>query len=87
VLKESAELMPSAAAPAEAASPGSAWLDALREAPALRGIPQVDMGEKFRERGLRLHELTLDPIGHLNAAGHREAAAVLVSVLTQGGPQ
>lgn len=60
---------------------GSPWLDALKQAPALRGIPLVDMGERFRERGLKLHDLTLDPIGHLNADGHREAASVLSSVL------
>lgn len=65
----------------------SPWLDALREAPALRTIPQVDMGEKFRERGLKLHDLTLDPIGHLNAGGHREAASVLISALTQPRPE
>jgi hypothetical protein len=38
-------------------------------------------------RGLKLHDLTLDPIGHLNAAGHREAAAALVSALTQPRPE
>jgi hypothetical protein len=60
---------------------GSPWLDALKAAPALAGVPKVDMGERFRARGLSIQELTLDPIGHLNAAGHRETASVLSSVL------
>ena len=60
---------------------GSPWLEALKAAPVLAGVPMVDMGERFRERGLRIQELTLDPIGHLSPAGHREAASVLSSVL------
>lgn len=39
------------------------------------------MGERFRERDLRIDGLTLDPIGHLNATGHHEAAAVLAPIL------
>ena len=39
------------------------------------------MGGQFLARGERLQDLTLDPIGHLNPTGHREAAAVLGSIL------
>jgi hypothetical protein len=56
---------------------GSAWMALLRDAPELAGLTQVDMGERARADGLGLDELTLDPIGHLNASGHRETAAVI----------
>lgn len=64
---------------------GSPWFEALWNAPSLRQIAQVDMGGQFLARGRRLQELTLDPIGHLNPAGHREAAAVLGPVLDDLG--
>jgi GDSL-like Lipase/Acylhydrolase family len=56
---------------------GSAWTALLRDAPELRGLPQVDMDERARADGFGIDELTLDPIGHLNARGHRETADVL----------
>ncbi|MET0551405.1 MAG: SGNH/GDSL hydrolase family protein [Vicinamibacteria bacterium] len=56
---------------------GSSWLAFLRDAPELRGVTQVDMGERARADGFGLEELTLDPIGHLNASGHRETASVI----------
>jgi hypothetical protein len=62
---------------------GSTWFDALWNAPSLRGIPLMDMGGQFLARGERLADLTLDPIGHLNPTGHREAAAVLGPILEQ----
>jgi hypothetical protein len=62
---------------------GSPWFDALWNARSLRGIRQVDMGGQFLARGRRLQDLTLDPIGHLNPAGHREVAAVLAPILDE----
>jgi hypothetical protein len=56
---------------------GSPWLTFLHDAPELHGVPQIDMGERARADGLGADELTLDPIGHLSASGHREAAAVI----------
>lgn len=55
----------------------SPWLRFLREAPELRGLTQIDMGERARADGLGADELTLDPIGHLSVSGHRETAAVI----------
>lgn len=56
---------------------GSIWMALLRDAPELAGLTQVDMGESARAGGFGLDELTLDPIGHLNASGHRETATVI----------
>jgi hypothetical protein len=56
---------------------GSSWLAFLRDAPELRGVPLIDMGERARADGFGLEELTLDPIGHLNASGHRETASII----------
>lgn len=62
---------------------GSPWLDALRQAPELRAVRQLDMGQQFAARGKGLAALTLDPIGHLSAAGHAETADVLDETLRQ----
>lgn len=60
---------------------GSAWIDALRDAPELRDVRRIDMGEALAEHGQRLPGLTLDPIGHLNAAGHARTAEILDEAL------
>jgi hypothetical protein len=59
----------------------SRWLGMLREAPALREVRLLDMGEELRARGQRLPDLTLDGIGHLNSLGHRYAADVMETAL------
>jgi lysophospholipase L1-like esterase len=60
---------------------GSPWLDALRDAPELRGLRRIDMAQAYAERGQRLPALTLDPIGHLNAGGHARTAEILDEAL------
>jgi hypothetical protein len=37
----------------------------------------VDLREWYGERGLDFRDVTLDRLGHLSAAGHREAATVV----------
>jgi hypothetical protein len=46
----------------------------LREASPLSGIPILDLGARYRARGLGPDELLIDYQGHLSALGHRIAA-------------
>jgi hypothetical protein len=45
----------------------------LRRDPRLEGIPMLDLGERYRARGLGPGELLLDYQGHLTPFGHRIA--------------
>ena len=61
---------------------GSAMLDALRG--SLTSIEDtdsatrwIDLAQVYRERGLDFEALTLDKLGHLNAAGHQAVADIL----------
>jgi hypothetical protein len=56
---------------------GSSWADALARAPALAGVPVLDLRRAYLERGLLWEELALDGIGHLSTTGHRAAATIL----------
>jgi hypothetical protein len=49
----------------------------LHEALAAAGVPVVEMGERFRERGVTAEALTLDDVGHLAPEGHRVSAEIL----------
>ncbi len=64
-------------------------LPALRDAPALRDVPQLDLAAHYAARGLGPDELFVDGSGHLNEAGHREAAEALQAWLDApaGGPR
>jgi len=50
---------------------------------AKAGIPFVHMGERFRSRGLTYGEVASDGLGHLNPAGHREAALIIRELLAE----
>lgn len=45
----------------------------LRTSLRLEGIPVLDLGERYRARGLGPEELLLDYQGHLSPFGHRVA--------------
>lgn len=49
------------------------------------GVPLLDMRLAWRDRGLRLEDLTVDKLGHLNANGHRVVAELLDAALTRDG--
>ncbi len=53
---------------------------------ALEGIAVLEMGERYRERGLAFDQIALDEPGHLTALGHRVAAEVLEAALAQPLP-
>jgi hypothetical protein len=53
----------------------------LRERLGASGVPLVSLGERYRDRGLVLSDLTTDGLGHLNAKGHRAAAEAIAEVL------
>lgn len=65
---------------------GSEWLEGLRSAPELAGLPVIDLASEYHARGLRFGELTLDDIGHLSPLGHRQAAAILERALCSRVP-
>jgi hypothetical protein len=48
----------------------------------LTGIPVVEMGERYRARGLDVDAVAIDSPGHLNKVGHEAAADVIASVLS-----
>jgi hypothetical protein len=64
---------------------GSRRLEGFRAADVLRPVEMVDMAERFQARGLGFHDFATDPIGHLNARGHRVTAEVLEDELRQRG--
>jgi GDSL-like Lipase/Acylhydrolase family len=55
----------------------SPWINALARAAEPAGLRLVDMRQRYRARGLRFSDISLDAVGHLSPRGHREAAAIL----------
>jgi hypothetical protein len=55
-------------------------------AAALQGIPIVELGARYRERGLAFEQIALDEPGHLTLLGHRLAAEALERVLREPLP-
>jgi hypothetical protein len=49
--------------------------------PRLEGTRVIVMADAYRARNLRWEEFALDSLGHLNPAGHRVVAEVLIGVL------
>lgn len=60
---------------------GSRELEMLARILRTSGVRLVEMRSAFEERGLRFEDLTVDKLGHLGAAGHRAAAAILADAL------
>jgi hypothetical protein len=54
--------------------------------PALEGIPVIEMGARYRERGLRFGDFALDEPGHLTKRGHEIAAETLAALITGPPP-
>ena len=50
--------------------------------PLLEGITVVELGERYRERGLAFGDIMIDAPGHLNRAGHKVAAEIIARVLS-----
>lgn len=65
---------------------GSPLAERLERAPELAGVTVVDMAREYRRARLTGRELMLDSIGHLSAAGHRHAGAVLAGFLRHLSP-
>jgi hypothetical protein len=61
---------------------GSPLLDALMRSPRLQDVRVIDMGDRFRARGLRFGDFAQDAIGHLSPTGHRVAAGILEELLS-----
>jgi hypothetical protein len=57
----------------------------LRGRLAAKGVLSVDLAERYRARGLALADLATDGLGHLNAKGHRAAAAAVRDALVEAG--
>jgi hypothetical protein len=55
----------------------------LRARLAAKGVPSVDLAERYRGRGLVLSDLATDGMGHLNARGHRAAAEAVRDALAE----
>jgi hypothetical protein len=60
---------------------GTPELESLAEILGRSGVPLLDLGVAFRERGQRFEDLTVDKLGHLAAAGHRATAEILDAAL------
>ena len=56
--------------------------DELMRSDRLRDVTVVDLRQRYRERGLAFRDVSLDRIGHLSPAGHREVADVMRGLLT-----
>jgi hypothetical protein len=61
---------------------GSSLVDELVHSPRLQDVRVVDMGDRFRARGMRFGDFAQDPIGHLTPAGHRAAASIVEELLS-----
>lgn len=61
---------------------GSPLLDALVHSPRLQDVRVIDMGDRFRARGLRFGDFAQDAIGHLSPTGHRVTAAIVEELLS-----
>jgi hypothetical protein len=55
-------------------------------APLLGGMSVVEMGERYRERGLRFEDWALDEPGHLTHLGHQIAAETMEALLSPSWP-
>jgi lysophospholipase L1-like esterase len=64
---------------------GSPLAAELRARLAAKGVPSVDLAERYRARGLVLSDLATDGLGHLNARGHRAAAEAVRDALAEAG--
>jgi hypothetical protein len=62
---------------------GSPLAAELRARLAAKGVPSVDLAERYRARGLLLSDLATDGLGHLNARGHRAAAEAVRDALAE----
>jgi hypothetical protein len=60
---------------------GSDLRDGFFTAPALAGVPMVDMAAAYRARGLRWSDVALDAMGHLTPAGHAVVAEEILARL------
>ena len=52
---------------------------------ASKAITAIEVAARFRADGLRLEDVALDGIAHLNPAGHRIVAALLEDELLSAG--
>jgi hypothetical protein len=52
---------------------------------ASKGITVIDVAARFRADGMRLEDVALDGIAHLNPAGHRIVAALLEEEILRAG--
>jgi hypothetical protein len=57
----------------------------LRARLAAKGVPTLDLAERYRARGLALADLATDGLGHLNARGHRAAAEAVRDAILETG--
>src|SRR6185503_6869128 len=57
----------------------------LRARLAAKGVPSIDLSDRYRARGLALADLATDGLGHLNARGHRAAAEAVRDALVETG--
>lgn len=55
--------------------------------PLLDGIPVVELGERYRERGLGWSQVALDTPGHLTVVGHKTTAEALETLLSGPVPE
>jgi GDSL-like Lipase/Acylhydrolase family len=62
---------------------GSPLAADLRARLAAKGVPSIDLAERYQARGLALSDLATDGLGHLNARGHRAAAEAVRDALTE----
>lgn len=61
---------------------GSKLLNKFCRTSLLQGIPIIEMGERYRARGLDFDQVAIDSPGHLNKLGHEAAADAVASVLS-----
>jgi hypothetical protein len=66
---------------------GSDLRDGFFDSPHLAGVPVVDMGDVYRQRGLRWSDVALDAMGHLKPLGHRVVAETILARLAPGDAQ
>jgi len=61
---------------------GSKLLNKFCRTPLLEGISVIEMGERYRARGLDFDTIAIDSPGHLNKMGNEAAADAIASLLS-----
>ena len=61
---------------------GSKLLNKFCRTQLLEGNPVIEVGERYRARGLDFDTITIDSPGHLNKVGHEAAAETIAAVLS-----